>query len=279
MLRNRSGFTVMELLIFSAIFSVITITFIAILVAVTKVHVEQGSASEVNGQSQFLLQTLQTNIEQSSLIEMASDTASSSLKLRMSTSSIDPTIVTLSNGIVYLTQGTSTAQALTTDKVAVSNLTFTKHANANGAHDSVAIAFTISYNTTNVNREFAQLLQTSIARVSAATFDSNIVPSTNNTYKLGASAQQWTSINDTLYFLGTGNTASVGLGVSNPYNTQPTLEINGGLRLNTSVTKPTTCVAGIRGMFWVTENGTGVKDNVEVCAKDASNNYAWRTIY
>lgn len=40
-----------------------------------------------------------------------------------------------------------------------------------------------------------------------------------------------------------------------------------------------TCNSGTRGMFWVTDSGAGVKDLVQVCAKDAADVYAWRTIY
>lgn len=44
------------------------------------------------------------------------------------------------------------------------------------------------------------------------------------------------------------------------------------------VAKPT-CNAGNRGTFWQVFGGAGVKDTVEVCAKDAGDAYAWRTIY
>jgi hypothetical protein len=50
------------------------------------------------------------------------------------------------------------------------------------------------------------------------------------------------------------------------------------MRLNTTAAKPT-CDSTQRGTFWVTQGAAGVKDIVEVCAKDASDAYAWRTIY
>jgi hypothetical protein len=53
---------------------------------------------------------------------------------------------------------------------------------------------------------------------------------------------------------------------------------NGGVRIATTVAKPT-CSVSERGTFWVTQSGAGVKDSVEVCAKDAANVYSWRTIY
>jgi hypothetical protein len=45
-----------------------------------------------------------------------------------------------------------------------------------------------------------------------------------------------------------------------------------------SGSKPT-CAVAERGTFWYVAGGAGVKDTVEVCAKDAANAYAWRVIY
>jgi hypothetical protein len=45
-----------------------------------------------------------------------------------------------------------------------------------------------------------------------------------------------------------------------------------------SGTRPT-CDVTTRGMFWYVAGATGVKDTVEVCAKDADNAYIWRVIY
>lgn len=67
------------------------------------------------------------------------------------------------------------------------------------------------------------------------------------------------------------------VGVGTKFPTQA-LEINGGMRLNGPALKPA-CDAATRGTFWVTQGGAGVKDNVEVCAKDATDNYAWRALF
>lgn len=56
------------------------------------------------------------------------------------------------------------------------------------------------------------------------------------------------------------------------------LEVNGGIRLNTAAAKPA-CDGNTRGTFWVVKGVTTVKDSVQVCAKDAADVYAWRTIY
>jgi hypothetical protein len=71
--------------------------------------------------------------------------------------------------------------------------------------------------------------------------------------------------------LGNGN---VGIG-----NTSPTarLDVNGGVRISPVSTKPA-CDASVRGMFWVTAEGPGVEDSVEVCLKNSADAYVWRTI-
>jgi hypothetical protein len=71
---------------------------------------------------------------------------------------------------------------------------------------------------------------------------------------------------------GQGN---VGIGTTSPAQK---LEVNGGVMLNTNTAKPA-CSSTVRGTFWFVKSAAGVKDLVEVCAKDATNAYAWRTIY
>jgi hypothetical protein len=78
--------------------------------------------------------------------------------------------------------------------------------------------------------------------------------------------------NTVLTILRSGN---VGIGASSP---NEKLEINGGVRLNTTSAKPI-CDATRLGTMWFTQGGAGVQDTLEVCAKDASGAYAWRTIY
>jgi type II secretory pathway pseudopilin PulG len=270
-LKMRKGFTIIELLIFSAIFAVISVAFLSALVSTVQVQTKQSAAAEVNQQTQFLLDTIQRYVERSSLIQLSSNSATSTLKLRMSSSTEDPTYIYLSGTTVYLQQTDSGAvQPLTSSKVNVTNLTFTKRANPPG-HDSVNVAFTVAYNATNLKQSFLQNLQISVARVGAATFDSDVVPSSNNTYNLGVTSQVWQSVNNIIYFSG----SNVGVGVSSPGQT---LEVNGGVRLNTSTSKPS-CASGQRGTFWVTESANGTKDAVEVCVKNASDTYTWATIY
>jgi hypothetical protein len=58
--------------------------------------------------------------------------------------------------------------------------------------DTVKVDLTVSYNSTNPQESaISRTLQTAIAKVSAATFDSDIVPSADNTYDVGLGANRW----------------------------------------------------------------------------------------
>lgn len=51
-----------------------------------------------------------------------------------------------------------------------------------------------------------------------------------------------------------------------------------GVQIEDGGTQPT-CDSGNRGRIWHEYGGAGVKDSVQVCAKDAADAYTWRTIY
>jgi hypothetical protein len=75
-----------------------------------------------------------------------------------------------------------------------------------------------------------------------------------------------------------GISGNVGIGNIAP---SQKLDVNGAIKIADTGTKPT-CNSANRGTFWIDYGSSGIpitKDTVEVCAKDASNVYAWRTLY
>ena len=217
---HRKGFTLIEILIFTAIFAFAMVAILGILVVAYRVQNNQSSATEVAQQGQSLMQKIQYYVQGSSVVDIPQDVSTATLKLWLGIAIKDPTYFTLASGTVYFQQtATGTLQALTSNKVTVSNLSFVRHANP-PAHDTVSVSFTIAYNSTNPLQAISELFQTSIARVSAATFDSNIVPSSTATYNVGVAGSIWSSINQTIYFSG----SKVGIGTASP---QSTLDVAG----------------------------------------------------
>jgi type II secretory pathway pseudopilin PulG len=223
-MKSRSGFTLIELIIFVGIFSVAMGAFLAVFTDVSGIAVRQSSTAEVQSQSQFLLQTIQYYVERSSMVSTTADTATQTLVLRMPSSTDDPAIIDMSGTAVRLKLGAGAAQNITSNKVEVSNLAFTKRSNP-GGKDSVAVSFTVSYATTNRDLGFSQSLRSGVARVSAATFDSDVVPNSVGDHALGTVAGHWSSINNTIFF----NGSNVGIGTASP---GAPLEVDGALYLS-----------------------------------------------
>jgi type II secretory pathway pseudopilin PulG len=165
--KTRRGFTLIELLVFIAIFTLIIGAFIAILVSTVNVQTKQVAVSEVEQQGQFLTQQLQYYVQGARLIDMAPDSPTSTLVLRESSSSLDPTTISLSSGTIYLQQGSSGAlQPLTSSKINISNLSFTRHYNLNSTSsstgaDSLSYSFNVSTGN-STSSQSAEVFQSSI---------------------------------------------------------------------------------------------------------------------
>jgi len=71
------------------------------------------------------------------------------------------------------------------------------------------------------------------------------------------------------------SSGNIGIGTTSPGQK---LEINGGVRINTTADKPT-CSSSVRGTFWLTQNGSGATDMLEVCIKNASDAFAWKPVW
>lgn len=231
-LRNfLAGFTLMELLVYAAVFVVAATFMTGIMITVLKVGQHESSSVEVTEQLNFVTQTINRLVRDSSNIEIANGTIVSLLKLRMKDPAKDPTCVYLASGVIKIAEGTDLAGSgfdcstdaakiadLTNNKVVADKLEFAKQSQYPG-HDTVSINVQLSYNTANPDSKFTKALQSAIARVSAATFDADVLPGTSYNYSLGQSGSPWQNIymkqgtaNSPSYTF-TGNT---GLGIFSP---------------------------------------------------------------
>jgi len=80
------------------------------------------------------------------------------------------------------------------------------------------------------------------------------------------------SLSERMRITSSGN---IGIGTTTPLQK---LEVNGGVRINTVSAKPL-CNSSARGTFWLTQNGAGTMDTLEVCIKDANDVYVWKSVW
>lgn len=185
------GFTLLEVLIYVAIFAIVLGFLSSILIITTRVEMRESAAAEVTQQSSYIIQTIQRLVRESSQIESA---GASNLVLRMASSSKDKTTISLSGGKVYIQEGSGGSNPLTSDKVTVNSLNFQKFSNPPGK-DVVEITVTMTFNSSNPQFAISKSLRSAIARASAATFDSSLLPNIDNSWSVGQSGLRWTEGN------------------------------------------------------------------------------------
>ncbi len=271
--KSNQAFTLVEIMIYSAILVVVSTLLISILTVVTRIAGTENASSEIVNQGNFIIQTIQRLVRESSSLEVSSDFKTLSIYLPSYT--INPVRIVFDsiNKKLNLTDA-SGVSVLNTSKISIDSLVFKKLSNA-GALDIVGVDLILSFNSSKPDQALTRTLSTAISRANAAQFDTGVFPSVDNSLDLGAINQRWKN------GLLSGNLTiggSVGVGGAAAPSSPIKFEINGGIMINTNISKPT-CGAAYRGMFWVTQGAAGVKDDVSVCAKDAANAYSWRVIY
>lgn len=178
----KHGFTLVEVLIYVAIFTVSAIFLVGILTVVTRTQVRQASLNEVTSQLSFVTQTITRLVRESSIVENERGVASSTLVLRMASSSLDSVKVyaDISTGVLYIESipdgsSSGSVSALTSSRVRVSDFSATKYENP-GGYAVVDISLTLESQGSNPQGNVARTWHGAVARVSAATFDSDVVP-------------------------------------------------------------------------------------------------------
>ncbi len=186
----KKGFTLVELLIYVAIFAVTAIFLVAILTTFTRIQLRQSAVNEVNHQVSFVSSVVKQLVQGSSLVDMTDGVTTSTLDLRMASSSSDPTLVYSSGTAVYMQQGSSSPVALTNSSVNVTNFSVTKYESPGGAA-IVQLNLSLAYNNPNPASQFSQSLQVAVARISAATFDSSLYPASSTSLDFGSVVNPW----------------------------------------------------------------------------------------
>ncbi|MEK7479186.1 MAG: prepilin-type N-terminal cleavage/methylation domain-containing protein [Patescibacteria group bacterium] len=186
---NEFGFSLVELLIYIAIFMTTSTFLVAILTSITRIQVRQSSVHTVNQEVRFLTEFLERKVQEASVIDMELGISSTILTLRMPKGEDDPTMIYLDNKKLLIREGGGSPRALSDVSVVVDNFEVTKLENP-GGRALVEAGIAISYNTENPKAKFSRAIESAITRISAANFDSSLVPSATG-LDLGTETQRW----------------------------------------------------------------------------------------
>ena len=142
----------------------------------------------------------------------------------MSSASFDPTIIFSSGTVVYMKEGVNEPVVLSSSKINIDDFSFTKMSYGIGS-SGVRVNVALSYNTTNPGAKTRRTAQSVVARISAASFDSDLLPATAGSLSIGGTGQEWQNG----YFSG-----GVGIGVQPPI-TPARLKTSGDIVFSNSV--------------------------------------------
>jgi len=275
---KRSGFTLVEVLIYVAIFSVLAMVFSSILLTYYRVDKEQMSRSEISSQLNFTLQTIQNMIGQSGTavvrdvidigddwdeVDSAVGESQNYLVLKaksegnQSADVNSPIIIYADAGVIKVKKGRGVEQTetvLTTDRVTVDNLSFRKLINY-PSREIIEIDLTMSYNDPNLGSQVSRQLISGIGKAEAAVFDTSLLPGSGGSIDIGQSTQRWRDG----YF-------SNNLLVDNQTNTESLIvgdeTVINGLRTGFLTINPPAVAADSNGTFRISSSNIGASDRI-----------------
>ena len=189
---GRQGFTLVELLVYTAIFAIVAGLLTTIFYVVINTQKKTSVSGEVSQQLNLVLVTVQRLVGDASLVEAVYEGSNPSstcttfctLKLRREDPAKDPTIISSDATGIYLQEGSSPQVTLTTNKVLINHFRLTKQ-EIPGGHAVVEISTSFAYNTLNPTFAVTKAIESAIARVDAATFDADLIPNQDNTFDVG----------------------------------------------------------------------------------------------
>lgn len=142
--RSGAGFTLVELLLYVALTTIMVGTISAFLFLMLQVRVKSQVINEVEQQGQQAMQRITQVIRKASDITVPAQGASgSSATLVVTPVGSSPTVFDLSAGALRITEGVGAPVVLTNSRVTASALTFTNVSRSVSSHD-LRIQFTLT---------------------------------------------------------------------------------------------------------------------------------------
>ncbi len=162
-MNTQKGLTLIEVLLYIAIIGIIIQGFITFILSITSTNSKTYVIQEVQANTRMALDVISQKIRAADdVITPSEGNSTSTLVLDMPNSDLDLTF-SIINGVLDITEETASSTPITSNKVNISNLTFTNLATA-GEKDNIKIEITAIYRMGESKEfQYSQMLQTSVS--------------------------------------------------------------------------------------------------------------------
>jgi prepilin-type N-terminal cleavage/methylation domain-containing protein len=152
--KQKRGFTLIEVLLYMAVSSVIIFTLASVLYILTPAQAKNRTVIEVEEQGLFVTQEIIKRIREAEGVTAPSaGVSAATLTLDTASTSTDPVVFTLSSGVLQLEEAGGGAVSLTNDRVTVSGLSFSNLSKAD-TPGVVSFEFTLTHINPELRNEF-----------------------------------------------------------------------------------------------------------------------------
>jgi prepilin-type N-terminal cleavage/methylation domain-containing protein len=169
-LRDKNGFTLVELLIYIAIIGMVMTTFVYFGMTIFDYRNKSNAAQEVQANERMALSLMSQKIRGAKDVNIASSTFNSDpgvLSLVMDDISKNPTIFSLTkaDGSLQIAEGGTSTTTVTSKNVLITNLVFTNLTATSGIAEDIGINMTMQYNNTSqdVKNNYSDSLETAVS--------------------------------------------------------------------------------------------------------------------
>lgn len=157
-IKNRNGFTLIEMMIYIAIIGGVVASFVSYSLTIGDSRNKTYVAQEVHANSRLALSVITDSIRSANWVNVGSSTFDADpgvLSLSMANATLNPTIISLSadDGILKIVQGINAPIEITNANVKVTDLVF-KNLTSTGGRASVGVDLTVEYANSSGDKGF-----------------------------------------------------------------------------------------------------------------------------
>ena len=142
--KDNKGFTLVEILLYMGIFSILIVVLFQLLSSIFDVQLESQSTSSVTRDSRFILNRFSYDINQAKTIVSPISLGSQNASLQFTKDSTTYTYSLVNGNLTLANSSLGTTDELNSVNTTVSNLSFLRLSDTNRDNDTVSISFTLT---------------------------------------------------------------------------------------------------------------------------------------